>query len=173
MYNCRKTDDRALDDEERELVAATFHPAVQELSDAELGKLVGLLRARRDRAQSLARQRRREMRGKAPPRGGEASREDAGSKLKAEVLGGAMRRLNSEVARRKTMKARVALIANQQRALELAEAAKQGHETFNSRTAHDGMRAKPNRRGGRIGSAMEAGRVSQFVKTAQAKRDSH
>ncbi len=171
MTDARKEEERALDVEERKMVAASRHPEVQGLSDAELAQLVGRVRARRDRAQKLARQRRREIRGKAAPRGAEASRADDGSKLKAEVLASAMRRLNSEVRRRRDMKARVALIANQQRALAMQQEVHSAHEGFNSRTAHYGMRRKDNQKVGRIGSAMEVGRVSQFMKVAQAKKD--
>ncbi len=173
MIDSRKTEARALDAEERELVAFTHHPELQEITDKDLHALTRLLRERRDRAQRLARQRRREMRGKASPRGAEAAQDDSGNKRKAEVLASAMRRLNGEVKRRAIMRARLTLMANQQRALEMAQAADHGHEHFNSRTAHEGMRPNPNRRARKIGSAMEVGRVSQFVKNAQAKRDAH
>ncbi len=175
MIDSRKAEERALDQEEKALIAATRHPEIQELSDKDLQDLTLRVRERRDRAQRIARQRRREMRGKAVVRGVEASRDDSGSKLKAEILASAMRRVNSEGERRRNMRARLALIANQQRALEMAQADHQahhqGHADFNSRTAHYGMRSRPNRKVQRIGSAMEAGRVSQFTKVAQAKKD--
>ncbi len=172
MITGRKAEARALDDEEREMVVATYHPEIQDLCDKDLRELAKRVRERRDRAQRLARQRRREMRGKAAPRGAEASRDDSGSQEKATVLASAMRRVNGEVKRRDAMRARITLMANQQRAFEMAHAVDHSHEQFNSRTAHYGMRPKTNQRVGRIGSAMEAGRVSQFMKTAQAKKDS-
>ncbi|TVQ56185.1 MAG: hypothetical protein EA355_07695 [Rhodobacteraceae bacterium] len=169
----RKEEARALDVEEREMIAATHHPEVQALSDADLQALVTRVRDRRDRAQTIARQRRREMRGKGAPRGAEASRADAGSKLKAEILAAAMRRLNGEAERRRRLAARTQMVESQRRALAMVrEAGAQPHEDFNSRTAHAGMRKNANRKTPRIGSAREAGRVSQFVKNAQAKRDS-
>ncbi|MEO1191542.1 MAG: hypothetical protein AAFY02_07285 [Pseudomonadota bacterium] len=171
MIDSRKAEARALDADEREMIEATHHPEIQDLNDKDLHDLARRVRERRDRAQRLAQQRRREMRGKAAPRGAEASRDDSGSKLKADVLASAMRRINAEVKRRSNMRARLTLIANQQRAYEMAHALERGHEQFNSRTAHDGMRPKQNRKTGRIGSAMEAGRVSQFMKVAQAKKD--
>ncbi|MEQ8655135.1 MAG: hypothetical protein RIC87_21920 [Kiloniellales bacterium] len=171
MIDSRKSEARALDADERDLVVATHHPELQLLSDKDLHRLSRLVRERRNRAQQLARQRRREMRGKGSPRGAEASRDDSGSLRKTEVLASAMRRVNAEVKRREAMKAKLALIANQQRALEMAQAADLDHEQFNTRTAHDGMRPNPNRQARHIGSAMEVGRVSQFVKNAQAKRD--
>lgn len=171
MEITRKEEARALDAEEREMIAATHHPDVQALSDADLRALVTRVRDRRDRAQTIARQRRREMRGKGAPRGAEPSRADAGSKLKADILAAAMRRLNGEAQRRRRMAARTRLVENQRRALAMVQSAEQPHEGFNTRTAHAGMRKITNRKRPRIGSAREAGRVSQFVRNAQAKRD--
>ncbi len=47
------------------------------------------------------------MRGKAAPKGAAASRAEDGSKLKLAVLAMAMRRLNSELERRRQMSARL------------------------------------------------------------------
>lgn len=163
---------RALDAEEREMVAQTHHPALHDLSDSDLAALVKRVRDRRDRAQGLARQRRREIRGKGAPRGATPSTADGGSKLKATVLAQAMRRLNGEVERRRRMAARLSLVANQQRALEMVQAMEKPQHGFNTRTEHRGMRRNTNPKFPRIGSAREAGRVSQFVRNAQAKRDS-
>jgi hypothetical protein len=96
----RKEEKRALDNDEQELVDKSHHPRIRELSDTELRDLIRLVRERRDRARSLANQRRREMRGKSSPRGAEPSRKDEGSRLKTEVLASALRRLNAERGRR-------------------------------------------------------------------------
>lgn len=166
------TEARALDAEERELVAQTHHPAVQALSDAELAALVRRVRERRDRAQALAREQRREIRGKSRPRGTAAATADHGSVVKADVLAQAMRRLNAEASRRQRMATRLGMVASQKRALDMVQALEKPHHAFNTRTAHDGMRKNPNPKARRIGSALEAGRVSQFVRDAQARRDS-
>lgn len=100
MAHSRKAEIRALDTDERELVDKTHHPMVQDLSDKELSDLIRLVRERRDRAQSQASQRRREMRGKSAARGATPSRADQGSHLKTEVLAMAVRRLNAERERR-------------------------------------------------------------------------
>lgn len=65
----RKQEERALDKDERELVAKSHHPALQDLGDRELTSLVKLLRERRDKASGEVQRRRREMRGKAAPKG--------------------------------------------------------------------------------------------------------
>lgn len=100
MAISRKEEKRALDADEFELVEKSHHPQVGELSDSELSDLIRLVRERRDRAKTLASRRRREMRGKAAPRGAEASKQDTGSHLKTEVLAMAVRRLNAERSRR-------------------------------------------------------------------------
>lgn len=102
MAISRKEEKRALDTEEFELVERTHHPQVADLSDKELRDLIKLVRDRRDRAKDVASRRRREMRGKAAPRGAEASKQDTGSHLKTEVLAMAVRRLNAERSRRET-----------------------------------------------------------------------
>lgn len=163
---------RALDAEERAMVAQTHHPALHDLSDSDLAALVRRVRDRRDRAQDMARQRRREMRGKGKARGAEPSAADHGSRLKATVLAQAMRRLNGEAERRRGMASRLAMVASQKRALEMVQALEKPHHDFNTRTEHRGMRRNTNPKIPRIGSAREAGRVSQFVRNAQAKRDS-
>ncbi|MFN3612970.1 MAG: hypothetical protein ACK4WC_00195 [Rubrimonas sp.] len=171
MEITRKEEARALDADERALVAKTHHPEVQELADAELAALVRQVRERRDRAQDIARRRRREMRGKSAPKGAEASRDDGGSRTKLAALAAAMRRLNGEASRRKRMSTRLSMAESQRRAMEMVADRKPEHARFNTRTAHEGMRVIEKTRIRRIGSAKEAGRVSQFVKNAQAKRD--
>ena len=106
MAVTRKDEARALDSDERDLVERSHHPALQDLPDAELSKLVKLVRDRRDKAKGQAERRRREMRGKAAPKGAEPSRDDAGSRLKLSVLAMAVRRLNTEVGRRRRLSGR-------------------------------------------------------------------
>ena len=101
MANTKKEEARALDNEERDLVEKSHHPALQDLSDQDLLQLVKLTRERRDKAKTQANQRRREMRGKAAPKGATPSKSDEGSKAKLAVLAMAVRRLNSEVERRR------------------------------------------------------------------------
>ena len=109
MAQTRKDEARALDAEEHGLVEKSHHPAIKDLGDGELLDLLKLIRARRDRAQRLARQKRREMRGKAAPRGAAPAAGDTGSRLKHEILAKAVRRLNSEHDRRARMAASEAM----------------------------------------------------------------
>lgn len=172
MAITKRQEVRALSSDEQDLVEKSHHPAVQDLSDEELRNLVKLVRERRDRARTEANRRRREMRGKAAPKGASASRAEDGSKLKLAVLAMAMRRINSEIERRRQMNARLSLVENAQRALELkTEAAQARVVPLNTRHAHEGMRNKPSSRRQNLIRPMELGRLRQAAKVAQAKRD--
>ena len=172
MAITKKQEARALSSDEKELVSKSHHPDVQHVSDEELRNLVKLVRERRNRARTEASRHRREMRGKAAPKGAAASRAEEGSKLKLAVLAMAMRRLNSELERRRKMGARLTLIENAHRALELkSESADSRVVPVNSRHAHEGMRSKPSSRRQNLIRPMELGRLRQAAKVAQAKRD--
>jgi hypothetical protein len=173
MAITKKQEARALSSDEKDLVSKSHHPDVQHLSDDELRSLIKLVRERRNRAKTEAGRRRREMRGKAAPKGASASRAEDGSKLKLAVLAMAMRRLNSELERRRQMSARLALVENAHKALELKnEAAGSRVVTLNTRQAHAGMRSNPSSRRQNLIRPMELGRLRQAAKVAQAKRDS-
>jgi hypothetical protein len=119
MAISRKQEERALSAEEWALVQNSYHPTVQDLSDAELRDLIKMLRERRDRAQSAANRKRREMRGKAAPKGAQPATKDDGTRAKLGVLARSMRRLNGEHERRRQLAARVDLVDNARNALAL------------------------------------------------------
>ncbi len=172
MAISQKDEARALSADERELVEKSHHPMLQELPDAELANLVKLVRERRDKAQAQANQRRREMRGKGAPKGATASAADEGSKLKLAVLAMAVRRLNSEVQRRRRLAARADLADNARKALAMKRAAGAAKgPDFNSRHARMGMRNIANPRGRTLVNPMERGRQRKAGAIAQAKRD--
>ncbi len=173
MAITKKAEARALDKDERDLVEKSHHPALQELSDQDLAQLVKLTRERRDRAQTQASQRRREMRGKAAPKGAAPSKSDEGSKTKLAVLAMAVRRLNSEAERRRRMRAAVAQVDSARRALAMKQANDEnnGGAAFNSRQAHVGMRNVANERRQNLINPMERGRLRKAAAVAQAKRD--
>jgi hypothetical protein len=171
MAISRKEEARALSVEERDLVEKSHHPGVQALADAALADLVKLLRERRDRAQTEANRRRREMRGKGAPKGARASMADAGSQLKLSVLAMAMRRLNGEVERRRQLAANISLVENAQKALAMKQGGQASGPDFNTRHASQGMRSVANKRTQNLVRPMELGRQRQAAKVAQAKRD--
>jgi len=163
---------RALSDDELELVVKTHIPLVLDLSDSELRELIKQVRERRKRARDIANRQRREMRGKAERPGAAPARENAGTKHKAAVLAGALKRLNNEKERRERRPAAPDQVQIARKALQLKRAAGKGHSGPTYRTASKGMRNIENEKSERLIHPMEIGRVSQFVRDAQAKRDS-
>ncbi len=173
MAITQREEARALDADERDLVAKSHHPALQDLSDEDLSQLVKLVRERRDRAKTQANQRRREMRGKGAPKGATPSKSDDGSKTKLAVLAMAVRRLNSELERRRRMRASVAQVDSARKALAMKQESEAGNGggAFNSRTAHGGMRKIASGRRKNLIRPMELGRQRKAGAVAQAKRD--
>lgn len=171
MAMTRKQEERALDKDERELVAKSHHPALQDLDDKELSSLVKLLRERRDKAGGEVQRRRREMRGKAAPKGAEPAASASGNKAKLEVLATAMRRLNSEAARRGRMASQVSQAELSQKALKLKQKADGDDAPANTRHAHKGMRKTASDRRQNLVRPMELGRQRKAGAVAQAKRD--
>ena len=171
MVLTRKEEERALNADEREVVAQTRHPAVQNLPDDALDALLKRLRDLRDKASSHANQQRREMRGKAAPRGAEPSTGNAGSSLKATVLATALKRLNSEIQRRAEITRNHSLIENAQRALHLKMEAQRKNIPFNTRHAGQGMHDIPDKEVVSLIRPAERGRLRKASHVAQAKRD--
>lgn len=100
MSTPQRAESRVLDREEGEMVARTHLPALRDETDGELAELIRYLRDRRSRARDIARQQRREMRGKSPPSGASAATDNTGSREKGALLGEALKRASKESGRR-------------------------------------------------------------------------
>ena len=168
MATSRKSERRILNKEEFDLVERTRRPAVSDLPVEELSQLITLIRERRDRARDIAHRQSRQQRGKNRSARGEADGADTGNRYKAALLGEALTRVIEERSRRS---ARSLLVESARKALAMKLAAARQSRPSPGRTANEGMKPQRKERVERIGSAMEAGRVSQFVRDAQAKRD--
>jgi hypothetical protein len=160
-------EDRLLSVEEREMVVQTKSPALEELSKEELQALAKRLRSARDRARRTGHRQKREIRGKADPKGVLPARDNAGTEAKVQVLveavnrvSGALRKLNEPSQAELTRKA-----AERKRAAAVPQHPGPG------RTASKGMQPKMSRRPTVKTDPREIGRVSQAGKIAQAKRD--
>ncbi len=171
MAHTRKNERRVLSHDELEFVDNTRHPALADLNDEALHLLVSNLRERRDRALSIANAQRRALRGKGGVGKTTYDKADLGNRQKASVLTDALTRARREASRRKTESARADLMENAHRALELKRNAKLATRPATLPRPNKGMRNNANSKAKRIGSANEAGRVSQFVAVAQAKKD--
>jgi hypothetical protein len=173
MAETTRNERRYLSDEEREFVAQTHHPALRELGDEELAALVPLLRARHDRARDIAQRQRRELRGKAPPAGARPATDDTGSRRKRSILAAALKRANKERQRRRARAALPAQVAYARKALAMKRSSEDAsHRPDPGQTPGDGMRSIPDESGPDLVRPMEVGRVSEFVRAAQAKKDS-
>ena len=172
MARSIKQERRLLGADELTLVEKTHHPALGLLPDQDLAELRKLVRERRDRAQDIAARQRRELRGKAAPKGARAATDDSGTREKRDVLAAAMQRLNKEVTRRQAKAARQALIDGAKRALELRRAneAKSARPP-SGRTANEGINPK-SPPAYTLRHPAKAGAISQRNKNMQAKRDS-
>jgi len=169
-----KQEARALSVEERALVEKSRPPALRALTDKQLATLLKRMRVGRDKARTVSERQRRELRGKATARGAKPVRDDAGSKLKLSVLSAALRRLDTETARRERVKAKAALVESARKALALKQKAGRAAPT-----------PRPVARAGRSGPRGKArvvvedhvprstrGRVRKQTAKVQAKRDS-
>lgn len=162
---------QVLSADEATLVEASHHPALGALPDKDLAELIRHVRERRDRARDIAARQRREMRGKADPRGARPAADNTGSREKKDVLAAAMKRLNGEAARRDAKAARDAMKDSVVRALEMRRAREaQAQRANHGQTPNEGMRVKGGG-GGFLRNRAKLGEVSQHNKNVQAKRD--
>jgi hypothetical protein len=126
----------------------------------------------RDKERTLGRQKRREVRGKADPRGGSFPGTAERPLQRKQEFAAALKRVNKEIGRAAKFQAREALIEASHRALALRRAADAPSHPSATDTGHAGMRPITNskRRTQVLGSKI--GRVSQATRNAQAVRDS-
>lgn len=171
----RDVEARLLSGPEREDVDASRFPRLLELSRADLQALVKRLREQRDRAQTIGRQQRREMRGKSDARGARPARDDLGTAGKAQVLAQALKRANAELARWSEPEPSPETHPTQaelsRKAFAMAQAARAARHPSAGRTAGTGMRSVASDRPTARMDPREIGRVSQATKVAQARHD--
>ncbi len=174
MSGDTSAEDRLLDKSELEMVSATRSPAIEQKSKEELKALVHRLRHAHSRAQDIGSRQRREIRGKADPRGAKPATDNAGTIGKAQVLFEAIRRADAELSRREeeeTGKPSPSEFAR--RALEMKMASEAPSHPGAGRTASKGMKPKARVEEFSGGTTRkEVGRVSQAGKVAQARKDS-
>lgn len=160
---------RMLDKSELELVQRTQRGVISKASDSDLRELAKQLRERRDRARSIARQQRREFRGKVPPQGTRPAGDNSGTKAKADALTAALKRVGAEHTRRKEK-----LHAPSQRSLARKALALKQREIAaarpKSRTAHEGMNPITTRKTAKSGALDHAGQRSAMHRAKFARR---
>lgn len=164
---------RALTKDEYELVVQSRTPVLTELTPQELGKLARRLREYRTKARDLSRQQRREMRGKSAPRGTVPANTNEGQNYKKDIFNNAIKRVDRRLKRLETEKSRQQMQTASQKALTNKKAARaRQNRPESGRTADKGMQVVSGGKQTVKPNPAEKGRVSQFVKNAQGKRDS-
>ena len=166
-----KAERSQLSHEEFETIRVTHHPAIYDLTGQELRALKLRLREQRDRARTLARQRQREIRGKAEPRGKAFPGTVEQPLRRKQIFATALKRVNNEIDRLRKLEAHTAHVESARAALALQRAAKFAHHPAPVDTLREVMRPRPSARRLTKVPPSKIGSVSQATKVAQARRD--
>jgi hypothetical protein len=161
-----------LSHEEHEIIWVTHHPAIYEHDVEGLQALRVRLRQLRDKERTLARQKQREVRGKAEPRGGTFPGTADRPLHRKQIFAAALKRVNKELGRIHKLEARTAHVEAARRALALHRAAQFVRYPAAGDTAHEGMQPLPSTRRRTTVSRDKIGKTSQATKIAQAAHDS-
>ena len=162
---------RLLTASEFEAVERSHYPALCGLSKPELIGAARTLREFRDKARDVSRGRRREMRGKAEPRGATSAPDDSGLAQKKQIFVSALKRVNREIARHEQTSPRLTLAESARRALAMKQANSERHHPAPGRTRRKGMRPVEHDIPRTQVDPRQVGRVSQQNKDHQARRD--
>lgn len=160
-----------LSHEEYAVIKGSHHPELYDRNLKDLLSLQNQLRQMRDKERTLSRQKQREHRGKAEPRGGSFPGTGEQPKQRKQVFANALKRVNKEATRIRKVEARAANIDAAHRALAMRRAANFTSHPAAGQTANEGMTARPNRRRKTVVTGSRIGSVSQATKVAQAARD--
>lgn len=160
-----------LSHDEYEAVRLTHHPVIYDLDGTQLRATQLRLRTMRDKERTLARQKRREMRGKAEARGGSFPGTAERPSQRKQVFASALKRVNKEISRLRKLEAHGAHVEAAHRALAQLRAAKFIHHPATGDTAREGMQPLPSRRRRTKLPPAKIGSISQATKNAQARRD--
>lgn len=169
MAQSSKATARLLDKAEADLVARSRRGTIGALPDDELRDLAAKLRERRDKARDGARRQRREMRGKAEPKGARPATDNTGTKAKADALTAALKRVGAERTRREEKAKLPSQRSLARKALALRQR-QRAAERPASRTAGKGMRAVENPKGAKSGALNDAGARPALMRSKVARQ---
>src|SRR5262245_32605502 len=148
--------------DEQEPIRTSHHPLIYDATLDDLKALRQRLRDLRDKERTLAREKRREARGKKAPRGASFPGTAERPFQRKQVFVAALKRVSKEIARREALDARVAHVEAAHRALAMRRAAQFPPRPAAGYTAYEGMRSLPSQRrqtkvpGAKIGSISQA-----------------
>ena len=157
--------------DEQEPVLASHHPVIYDATLDELKALRQRLRDLRDKERTLARDKRREMRGKKAARGASFPGTVERPFQRKQVFVAALKRVSKEITRRENLSARGEHVEAAQRALAMKRAAQFPPRPDGGYTAHEGMRSLPSQRRLFKVPPAKIGSISQATRNAQARRD--
>src|SRR5262249_35546601 len=109
--------------DEHEIVLRSHHPGIYDAGLDDLKALRQRLRDMRDKERTLAREKRRQARGKATPRGGSFPGTAEHPLRRKQVFAAALKRVNREIDRMHKLEARAAHVEAARRALAIRRAA--------------------------------------------------
>ncbi len=173
MSTCTKSERSVLSHDEFSLVKETHHPDIYRIGDLKaLQELQSKLQGLRSKERTLARQKRRETRGKSEPRGKSFPATAEQPLKRKQAFAAALKRVNNEVRRVRALEATAKNVEAAHKAFQLKREANFLHHPID-RTASDGMRSLSNTRrrshipGSQIGSVSQATKVAQAIKDAR------
>lgn len=149
-------------------IARSHYPALDELPAEEVLALARTLREQRDRLRGMVHANRRARRGKGDERA--TAGNDAALTRRKQVFAAALKRTNHRLDILHGQARRAWHAAALRDALERKRATTPQHPGAGD-TPGAGMHAKPSRKRMMRTDPREIGRVSQFVRDAQARRD--
>src|SRR6516225_2117689 len=153
-----------LSHEEYETIRLTHHPAIYDVEVVELEAMRPRVRKMRDKERTLGRQKRREGRGKAEPRGASFPGTAEHASERKQVFAAALKRLNKELRRLHNLATRTAHVEAARKALALHRAANFTTHPPTRAAANEGMAPKTSTRRRKIITGAKIGRVSQATK---------
>lgn len=157
--------------DEHGVILRTHHPEIYEAGLEDLRALRQRLRGMRDKESTLAHAKRREARGKGPPRGQNLPGTAEHPLRRKQVFSAAVKRVNREIHRMEKLEARTSHIDAARRALAMRRAAEFPLRLQSGETPREGMHPLPSRRRRTRVNPAKIGRVSQATRNAQAARD--
>src|SRR5262245_30883728 len=132
--------------DEHEIVLRSHHPGIYDVGLDDLKALRQRLRDMRDKERTLAREKRRQARGKGAPRGGSFPGTAEHPLRRKQVFAAALKRVNREIGRVHKLEARTAHVEAARRALAMRRAAQFPPRPPSGDTAIEGMRPLPSQR---------------------------
>ena len=160
-----------LSHDEHGIILRSHHPEIYEAALDDLKALRQRLRNMRDKEGTLAHVKRREARGKGPPRGQGLPGTAEHPLQRKQVFAAALKRVNREIHRMERLGTRTAHMEAARRALAMRRAAQFPPRPQAGDTPREGMHPLPSRRRRTQVAPATIGSVSQATRHAQAARD--